>query len=244
MIEKAASRFAFDAEDVIKDPPLVEQHCHTNFTDGRDSVDEMVISAVKKKLNRIIITEHIQRRSTWVDKFLHEVEKAVNEYSNQIEIGYGFESKLINYDGDIDILESIADESPLILGAVHGYPQEEAENQFYEFKELSAEDAIELEFKSLKALLKNNSVDIIAHPLGVFERNYGVVSKTHYEQAVKLIGENNKIFEINSRYLSDLYPVLELCNKHQVMVSLGSDAHAKEELGSVLNILREKKNEG
>jgi putative hydrolase len=244
MNKKAASRIAFDAEEVIIDPPHVEQHCHTSFTDGKDSFGEMVESAVKKKLKRIIVTEHIQKVSSWVDSFLDEVDKAKSGYSNQIEICYGFESKLINYEGDIDILASTADKSPLTLGAVHGYPIEGKENQFYEFGELSAEQALELEFKSLNALVKNNYVDVIAHPLGIFERNYGNASKTYFERAVKLIEQNNKIFEINSRYASDIYMILDLCKKYQVKVSLGSDAHRKEEVGGILKILKEKKNEG
>ena len=59
MVNKIINKIAFLADDIIRDVPLVEQHCHTDFTDGNNSVQEMIQSAIDKGLNRIVITEHV-----------------------------------------------------------------------------------------------------------------------------------------------------------------------------------------
>lgn len=233
-----ADLVSFNADNILSNIPLVEQHCHTDFTDGKDIVEDMVKAAVKKKLWRIIITEHVQKQSSWLNVFFDEINKVQKMYSGQIDVLYGFECKLLNYNGDIDIPKGIAKKYTLILGAVHAYPKE-GEERFYEFDELTREDALELEMKSLKALVRNQFVNIIAHPLGVFEKNYGRAPKEAYETAIRVIKENNKIYDINPRYGSDLNLAIELCKKHGVRVNIGSDAHTTEDVGKIIEILEE-----
>jgi histidinol phosphatase-like PHP family hydrolase len=51
----------------------IDMHMHTNFTDGKHSVEEMVKAADTIGLKKIAITEHVRRDSKWIDKYIKEV---------------------------------------------------------------------------------------------------------------------------------------------------------------------------
>lgn len=50
----------------------VDYHIHTNYSDGRDSVEKYILEAKKKGLTEIAITDHIWRTSEWVDDYVNE----------------------------------------------------------------------------------------------------------------------------------------------------------------------------
>jgi len=237
VVNKIINKIAFLADDIIRDVPLVEQHCHTDFTDGNNSVQEMIQSAIDKGLNRIVITEHVQSGSPWTSKFINEVESLKLKFSDQINIEYGFEAKLINYDGEIDIKSSLLRSAPLILGAVHGYVIDGESCKFHDFDDITTDEALELEIRGIEALTKNKYVDIIAHPLGVFERRFGPAPLNAYGRVIELIKKSDKVFEINSKYHRRPADLLRLCAKHQIKVSFGSDAHDIERVGYACRIM-------
>ena len=64
----------FDYYKKYKKIPLVDLHVHTNWTDGKNSVKEMVLAANKLKLETILFSEHSRSSSkNWFNKFSKEV---------------------------------------------------------------------------------------------------------------------------------------------------------------------------
>ena len=59
------------SEDISKKAtPNVDLHMHTNWTDGKNSVFKMHDYSCKKKLKKILFSEHARSTSgDWFDKF-------------------------------------------------------------------------------------------------------------------------------------------------------------------------------
>lgn len=60
----------------------------------------------------------------------------------------------------------------------------------------------------------------------------------YYLQLIRLANQNGTALEINSRYLEDLALNTDLFSELNPYISIGSDAHRKEDLGIVINYTR------
>lgn len=101
----------------IINPDLTEEyHIHSlNYSDGMNTVDEIVQYAGKIGLKKIMITDHADykkkkplsfREQTWFWKNVH----------NDVEVSFGVEADLLNRKGDIaDIIGTGRDDEPIIL---------------------------------------------------------------------------------------------------------------------------------
>jgi len=76
-------------------------HMHTNFTDGKSSVEEMIRAADKNGLEKIAITEHIRADSAWVNEYIDAVQQG--RKNSACEVILGFETKLMDMNGTLDI---------------------------------------------------------------------------------------------------------------------------------------------
>jgi len=235
------SNYTLSAEDVMSNGCNVEQHCHTNYTDGKNSIEEMIVAAIQKNVKQIVFTEHIQRASVWVDSFIHQMTTLQKQYADHIDILYGFEAKLLNYAGEIDIETTLMRSVPIMVGAVHGYPCKDSTGEYVDEEQLSKVEARAYAFQSLEALLKNESVAIIAHPLGILERWCGPLDADSIDRAVAAIKQSGKVCEINTKYHRDPFVWLSSCRKHAVPITIGSDSHSVSDIGKAMNVINAKR---
>ena len=76
----------FNAETVLcGNIPKVDYHNHTNFTDGKNTVEECVIKAIDKGLTTIGFSEHVSKNEEWMKewfvRYLEDVETCRKKYS-------------------------------------------------------------------------------------------------------------------------------------------------------------------
>ncbi len=212
-----------------------DYHIHTSWSDGQATPEEFIRVALQKNLDAIAFTDHVRKTSTWFDLFVDEVKK-LQEKTSELKIYIGIEAKALTSNGDLDATEHMIKRSDIVLGAVHRYSEG---GNYLDFRKLSPEKAAKTEFKLARGLLRNPSVDVLAHPGGVFERQYKrPFPKEYLEEIIKVANGQNKALEINSSYLgeSSYQCHLALYSKLNPLVSLGSDAHHPNELGTVLDL--------
>lgn len=214
-----------------------DYHIHTSWTDGHASVKEFIDSALAKNLNAIAFTEHVRRNSTWFDLFVNEV-TMLREKNMTIEVYVGVEAKALNSRGDLDADEHMLKKSEIVLGAVHRYP--DGSGGYLDFKQLPPLTAMKIEFGLACGLLRNPAVNVLAHPGGVFERQYKTALPEEYlREIINIAIQQGKAIEINSSYLKDFSYHLALCSELNPLVSLGSDAHSPAELGNAVSLVAE-----
>ncbi|MBN2410752.1 PHP domain-containing protein [candidate division KSB1 bacterium] len=231
---KKRNPILFRASRLPKDIPTVDFHIHTTFTDGKSSIEEYIISAIKKGLSAIAFTEHVRKSSGWFGTFSREVKNIRKAYP-QLKIYYGIEAKALDYQGALDATTEMINESEVVIGAVHRYPGLE---NLSELEQISPEKAVQMEFEASMGLIENAPIDILAHPGGIYEKYYGEFPVGYFREIVKAAKQYNVAIEINSKYCNNIKEWLEICISEDIFISLGSDAHSDPETGTIVNLLR------
>lgn len=225
--------------ELTKSVIYCDYHIHTVQTDGHATVEEYIQAAIKKGLKEIAFTEHVRKSTGWYDSFVKEVKNLKKKYKSKLTIFYGIEAKILDYDGNIDATEDMIHKSEIVLGSVHRYPR--GDGNYLNFQELSCDNAAKIEFKLACAIVKNPNVDVVAHPGGVFEKQFNTIFPRKYLEEIIIIANHyGKAIEINSSYLKDPSSLFNLCSKLNPFVSLGSDAHNTMQLGNVIKLMNRK----
>ncbi len=204
-----------DYGDVIGD-----LHTHTKWSDGANTIEEMVESAIKIGHKFIAITDHAGSlkvaRGMDEDKILEQakkIEKLRKKYDN-IYIFHGVEANIMK-DGSIDVDKKILKNLDVVIASIHSAFR-------LEEKEMTE--------RLIKAI-ENEYVDIIGHPTARIIMKREAI-KIDMEKVLEAAKENNVAMEINSYpERLDLNDVnVKLAVEIGTKVSIGTDSHSKEHL--------------
>jgi histidinol phosphatase-like PHP family hydrolase len=209
----------------------IDMHLHTSWTDGQDSVFKMYKEACKKKLNYILFSEHSRKNSgRWFLKFAKEVRSLKNKCIAFV----GTEVKILNFKGELDLSKEIHAYSDFIMASVHRFPGEKSDRIMLK-KNFSKKNAINIEYKLMRAAILNPKTNILGHPFGMsIKRFKASPSKKLFIDIIKMCKKNNVAFEINSHYHKNLKWLLKECIKQNTLFSLGSNAHKVSEIGQII----------
>ena len=159
-------------------------HSHTDWSDGRNSIEEMVLAAKKLGYQYIAITDHSPAYGLDVEGVRRQIAeiRALRERLDGIHVLTGSEVDILA-DGSLDLPHEILSQLDIVIGAVHS-----AMNQSEEKMTRRVLSAIE-----------GPDVDIIAHPIGRLlgeQEPVAIDLETIMQAAVK----NNKVLEISAMY--------------------------------------------
>ena len=212
--------------------PRVDLHVHTNWTDGKHTVEQMHLEACKKSLSHIFFSEHSRKESgSWFLDFIKEVKNLSKKKCDAI---CGTEVKILNFDGDLDLSEEFYKLSDLIMASVHRFPGETSED-FKKNDSYSEDEVIKMEFDLMMSALENSKLDILGHPFGMSIKRFGFdPSEKLFDEIIKKCQKYDKVFEVNCRYHKNPKLLIEKCIANSTKISLGSNAHEKNELGRIL----------
>jgi len=196
-------------------------HVHTKWSDGHDTIEDMVKAARALGYKYIAITDHSVGRG--IAKGLNEERlrqqieeiKQLNQKLGDFRILTGIEVD-IRADGTIDLPDGLLAELDVVIAAIHS-AMTQSEEQIT---------------RRLINAIENPHVDIIAHPTCrlIGEREPAAVDM---EAVFKAALRNNKALEINAMPdrldLKDthIYRAREL----GIKLALGTDAHSTAQLG-------------
>lgn len=216
--------------------PNIDLHLHTNYTDGEHSPEEMINFSRGKCFSALLFSEHSRRLNSedWFFKF----EEEIRSYKIlDCDILVGTEVKVLNFNGDLDLSNKIKNKCDIVMGSVHRFPGETGDKLMKKMSH-SQDEAVKTEFMLSMAAIENPNLDILGHPMGMSIRRFNCnPSINYFEDIIKKCKNFHKVFEINSRYHKNIEELLRLCIKHGTLISIGSNAHRKEEIGSVVKYL-------
>ena len=189
---------------------------HTNETDGRDILEDMVSAAQERGYTYLAISNHSQHVS--VDKGLNrkrlarQIEKIdrLNSESGNFVILKAIEVDILK-DGSLDLPDDILKELDVVIGAVHS-----------DFK-LSRQKQTE---RILRAM-DNPSFNILAHPSGRLI-NARQAYEVDLEGLIKAAGERGCFMELNAHPdrldLNDVF--CKTAKDLGVKIAVSTDAHS------------------
>lgn len=221
--------------------PAWEYHVHSHFSDGSASVADIVKRARALGLTRLAFTEHTEpglvQGEGWFDRYWHEVDRLRCQEIGGMEIVIGLEVPIIDYDGGLLMDPDMDDRAEFVLGAVHAYP-----GHGWRWDNLTPRQAIDLEFKGLMSLAENARVDAIAHPGGICHKYATPFPLSLFEEVVRKATDHGIAIELNPAYHDPMRPYLDVCRRHDALISPGSNVHHPDEMGLAWEVLRDLKN--
>jgi DNA polymerase (family 10) len=191
-------------------------HCHTNWSDGNNTIEEMAETALKMGHQYLGISDHTKflKINNGLDekrlaKQRRQIEKLNEKLRGKLRILCSAETNILN-DGSIDINDNALKELDYAIAGVH--------SNFKMPKEQMTERIVEA--------IKNPYIHIIAHPTGRLLQKRDRY-ECDFEKILRAAKEFNKILEINSQPkrldLNDRY--IRRAKEMGVKMIINSDAH-------------------
>ena len=192
-----------------------DMHVHSFWSDGLNSIEEIVQAAKKRNYSYIAVTDHSQSLRiaggmtiSELNKKKEEIER-INKTLKDFRILYGTEVD-IDSQGKLDYPDRVLREFDLVIAAIHtGFKQSKAK----------------LTQRLIKAC-RNRYVHIIAHPTG---RLWGVrdAYELDFDQIMQACRETNTALEINA--FPARMDLNDINARHAktagVRLAIGTDAH-------------------
>ncbi len=197
-------------------------HMHTNQTDGKATLKEMVEAARKCGLRYIAITDHSRRVSMarGLDpKRLRAQWRAIDRLRDELDDGMivlkGIECDILEK-GGMDLPDDVLAEADWVLASVH-YGQKQPREQITE--------------RILQAI-ENPHVSAIAHPTGRLI-NRRPAYEVDLEAVFAAAKKHGKLLELNANPLRlDLNDVhCAAAKSHGIPIVINTDAHSTDQLG-------------
>jgi len=195
---------------------LGDLHSHTNWSDGANTLEEMVYYAYKSGYKYLVISDHSQALGVAGGLTPEKIEKQrkeiyeLNKKYKDFKIIHSIEANILS-DGSLDLPEEVLERFDLVIAGLH--------SGFKQSKEKITERLI--------SAIRNPWVDIISHPTGrlINKRPSYEVDLDAILQTAK---ETGTILEINAQP-----DRLDLCDldarrakeKYGIIFSIGTDAH-------------------
>lgn len=205
---------------------IADLHCHTlASTHAFNTVTEMVKKASELNFYAIAITDHgpDMKDAPHMWHFSNLI-RQIPEEIDGVKVLKGAEANIIDYNGNLDILDSLLMNMDIVIASFH--------------KPVIKESDIDKTTNAMANIATNPLVDIVGHcgsPLYEFD----------YKKIIKLFKENNKIIEINSNTYNirksswdNCIKIAQLCKEIGCKISVNSDCHSIYSLGMVENALK------
>lgn len=215
--------------------PHADLHVHTSWTDGADDVAAMYGEAVSRGVETMLFSEHARRTSgDWFLEFAAQVRALPPTPCRAL---VGVEAKIDDLDGRLDSSPEILSACDLVMASVHRFPGESGSIKGTTGG-YTAEQAVEMEFQLSLAAMDNPAVHILGHPFAMSIKRFGAALPWNLvERLVTKAAETGVAFEINARYHPDPWRLIRACLEAGAPLSLGSNAHARDEVGLITHIL-------
>lgn len=221
-----------------KNTPIipVDYHVHSNFSDGENTVEECIISARKKGLTEIALTDHVRKDSDWIDDYVSQIRSLARALKFKAIVG--LEAKVVDFKGNVNISKGSKQKVDFVMGVVHRFLPD-MDQPYNDILNLSADKASQLETELILKMITNPDVDVIGHPTRVYNKFFYLTGKTKKKFPGSLINKIctaslafNKPLEYNPNFpLND--KLLDAYLKLGVSFFLGTDSHNVNDLGSI-----------
>jgi histidinol phosphatase-like PHP family hydrolase len=203
----------------IVNPGSEDYHMHSiNFSDGLNTIDEIVKYAGMVGLNKIAITDHNQayldQRGFKRRTYRGIVKRWQNVY-NDVKVEFGIEADILNSNGDV-CMDIQGDTSDLIILSTHPIPPYD-------------DDPNKITLGYLNAIERyHDRISFLGHPCSVYYGDYiDIVAVTElcnkYEIPMEVNGANIATERTN---LSNLNKMLKIVDR----IYVNSDSHTLHEL--------------
>jgi histidinol-phosphatase (PHP family) len=229
-----------------------DYHTHSKLSDGANTHEEMVLSAIDKGLDEIGFSDHfcIKYSVPWavgaigIAKLEEKVFQMKEKFGNRINVLFGIE---VDYFPELEkeigeVLNRF--NFDYVIGSIHFLDEWNYDTDKSRYPEFANDYLYEWYFGELQKAVKSELFDYMAHPdLIKKHRIWPETSmKSLYREVAKTFAECGVAYEVNTsgrdRPCGEFFPSRELINELYeagVPVTLGSDSHNSDQIGRYFN---------
>jgi len=233
--ELREDRGEIEAAKANKIPKLVaandikgDLHVHTNWSDGKNSIEEMALTAISSGYEYIAVADHSPAvgiaggmTAEKITKRQEEIEKLNTRFEDEgINFSVLSASEVdIKSDFSMDFPDDVLKSLDVVVGAIH--------TKFSQDRETMT--------KRIVTAMENPNVDIIAHPTGrlLGKRDPYEVDMEQLMESAKATGT---IMELNSfpgrLDLNDVH--CKMAKEYGVLIAISTDAHDAMQMRDVI----------
>ena len=233
-----------------------DYHMHTTLSDGANTHEEMILSAISKGLNEIGFSDHYSIKSPvpWgVDTDgIALLEKKVAEmkekFGDRINILFGLE---VDYFAELEseigqVLKRF--DFDYVIGSIHYLDDWNYDTDLSRYPEFANDYLYEWYFRELQKAIKSGLFDYMAHPDLVKKHRIWPETPKQllYRETAKIFADAGAAYEVNTsgidRPCGEFFPGTELLSElYQagVPVTLGSDSHSSGQIGRYFDEAKE-----
>ncbi|MEJ7673385.1 MAG: PHP domain-containing protein [Chitinophagaceae bacterium] len=198
-------------------------HSHSNFSDGSNTIEQMVNGAISKGYEYLVISDHSKSAfyagGLFPDKIAvqHELIDTLNEKYKPFKIFKSIESDILN-DGSLDYDDNVLASFDLVITSVHSNLK------------MNQEKAM----MRLMNAIANPYTTILGHMTGrllLSRKGYPV----DYETIIDACAKHNVVIELNAhpRRLDMDWNWIDVAIEKGVLISIDPDAHTIEEYDNI-----------
>ena len=191
-------------------------HCHSNWSDGNNTIEELALGAMERGLEYLVISDH-SKTATYAQGLREEQIQAQHEYIDELNIKLSpfkifksIESDILG-DGRLDYSDKILSTFDLVIASIH------SNLKMTEEKAMSR----------LLAAIENPYTTILGHMTGrllLSRAGYPV----DYKKIIDACAVNHVVIELNAnpRRLDMDWREIKYALRQNVLISINPDAHS------------------
>ncbi len=217
-----------------------DYHTHSRYSDGRQSVEDIVNAAVNKGLQEVAITDHgplaavigVKSADDYV-KIKQEIADLAGRHEDDITILLGAEANIRDLEGTLDIDPESIEELDILIAGLHPYTLPTTiqdgwsitvQNSLRHLGKIFRDKAVTANTKAVvEVIYQHPELDILAHP--------GLFFKVDVEEVSRACIKNDVLFEINCGHK---YPsISDIIEAKRIGVDfiINSDSHFSATVG-------------
>ena len=216
--------------------PRINLHAHTTYSDGKNSIEDMVNKALESGINYLAITDHLT--NSWKSELMtplnsrEKIEDYIKEISECQEFLIANNKNLRLFKGiEVDLGSSVS----YIRRLINPIEYEIILFEYLETPEGIAfvRNLIDQWINSVSSL-KDFPLIGLAH----FDPSYFIYDGLYV--LIQFLKDYNIFFEFNSSYpqyyswRNEIF--FKKIKEHQILVSIGSDAHSSKDLNNIIEV--------
>ncbi len=225
---------------------LGDYHTHTNYSDGRGSVEENALAAKALGLREIAVTDHafhvLSRKGEKYRRFLSECAAASDKTG--VRVIPGVEADIISLEGDLDVSESEMGEIEYLIAGFHKFAPPKSASDFFKMYLVTYFNG--LIPTSRRARERNTAAVISAierYPIKVLT-HLGHSLKVDVGAVARACAKKGVLVEINAKHLRDFQGAWRELAESGARFIVSSDAHRPADVGRLDAALQRALEEG
>lgn len=202
-------------------------HTHSTFSDGKNTIEEIVKSAIDNDFDILGISDHgfspiipqWNDRENLLKKYFDEIERVKSIYSSKIKIYKGVEAEYIQGIIDINFYRNLGFD--YVIGGLHYFPLQFEDGIYFNFDTTEnlfirglekffnndIKKLVTTYYDHLYNMIETSPPDILAHldVITKFNLNFKYFNETEswytklIDHALEIISKKNVIVEVNAR---------------------------------------------